>query len=98
MEYITEPKKGAPMLLEKYIGFTLNEMDLVGDAIARTLEKELAKAQKKYEKYLDIQESGEATTRQQTLYFEAEEKYNALNSLVSQLKELINISKGVKLR
>lgn len=98
MKYVTEPKPKAPMLLDKYIGFTLDEMDLVGDAITKTLEKELVKAQKRYEKYLDIQESGEATTRQQTLFFEAEEKYNALDRMVVQLKELRNLSKGVKLR
>lgn len=98
MKYVTEPKPKAPMLLDKYIGFTLDEMDLVGEAITKTLEKELVKAQKRYEKYLDIQESGEATTRQQTLFFEAEEKYNALERMVVQLKELRNLSKGVKLR
>ena len=41
MKYVTEPKPKAPMLLDKYIGFTLDEMDLVGDAITKTLEKEL---------------------------------------------------------
>lgn len=60
MKYVTEPKPKAPMLLDKYIGFTLDEMELVGDAITKALEKELVKAQKRYEKYWSMQESGEA--------------------------------------
>lgn len=60
MKYVTEPKPKAPMLLDKYIGFTLDEMKLVGDAITKALEKELVKAQKRYEKYWSMQESGEA--------------------------------------
>lgn len=98
MKYVTEPKPKAPMLLDKYIGFTLDEMELVGDAITKALEKELVKAQKRYEKYWSMQESGEATARQQDLYFKYEEKYNALDRMVVQLKELRNLSKGVKLR
>lgn len=98
MDYVTISNLKAPMLSDKYIGFTLDEMDLVGDAITKTLEKELVKAQKRYKKYLDIQESGEATTRQHTLFFEVEEKYNALDRMLVQLKELRNLSKGVKLR
>lgn len=98
MKYVTEPKPKAPMLLDKYIGFTLDEMDLVGDAITKALEKELVKAQKRYEKYLSMQESGEATARQQDLYFKYEEKYNDLCRMLEQLKELRDFSKGVKLR
>lgn len=96
MQYITEPNPKVPMLLDKYIGFTLDEMELVGDAITQALDKELIKAQRRYEKYSDIQESGEATTRQQTLLFEAEDRYNTLARLVSQLKELTALYKKTK--
>lgn len=81
------------MLLDKYIGFTFDEMNLVGDAITKTLEKELIKAQNNMINIWIYK-----TTRQQTLFFEAEGKYDALKQMVVQLKELRNLSKGVKLR
>ena len=84
------------MLLDKYIGFTLEEMDLAGEIITKALEKELAKTQKRYEKYLSIQEIGEATTRQQTILYNVEERYNDLDTLVHDLKGLIDFSKKLR--
>ena len=84
------------MLLDKYIGFTLEEMDLAGEIITKALEKELAKTKKRYEKYLSIQEIGEATTRQQTILYNVEQRYNELDTLVHDLKGLIDFSKKLR--
>ena len=84
------------MLLNKYIGFTLEEMDLAGEIITKALEKELAKTKKRYEKYLSIQEIGEATTRQQTILYNVEQRYNELDTLVHDLKGLIDFSKKLR--
>jgi hypothetical protein len=84
------------MLLNKYIGFTLEEMDLAGEIITKALEKELAKTKKRYEKYLSIQEIGEATTRQQTILYNVEQRYNELDTLVHNLKGLIDLSKKLR--
>lgn len=96
MEYVTSPNIKAPMILDKYIGFTLEEMDLAGEIIIKALEKELAKTKKRYEKYLSIQEIGEATTRQQTILYNVEQRYNELDTLVHNLKGLIDLSKKLR--
>lgn len=96
MDFVTTPNIKAPMLLDKYIGFTFEEMDLVGDIIIKALEKDLANTKKRYEKYLGIQESGEATTRQQTILFKVKERYNDLDNLVNDLKKLIDLSKRLR--
>ena len=96
MEYATSPNLKSPMLLDKYIGFTLEEMDLAGEIITKALEKELAKTKKRYEKYLSIQEIGEATTRQQTILYNVEQRYNELDTLVHDLKGLIDFSKKLR--
>lgn len=46
MDYVTQPNLKAPMTLIKYIGFTLDEVDLAGDIIIKALEKETEKAKK----------------------------------------------------
>lgn len=96
MQYVTRPMLKAPTLLDKFIGFTFEEMDLAGDIILKALEKELAKTKKKYDKYLSIQEIGEATTRQQTILYNVEERYNDLDTLVHDLKGLIDFSKKLR--
>ena len=93
MEYVTSPNLKS---LNKYIGFTLEEMDLAGEIITKALEKELAKTKKRYERYLSIQEVGEATTRQQTILYNVEQRYDDLDNLVHDLKELIDFSKKLR--
>lgn len=46
MKYVTEPKPKAPMFLDKYIGFTLDEMNLVGDANHQNTGKRACKGSK----------------------------------------------------
>lgn len=96
MQYVTRPMLKASTLLDKFIGFTFEEMDLAGDIILKALEKELAKTKKKYDKYLSIQEIGEATTRQQIILYNVEQRYNDLDNLVHDLKKLIDFSKRIR--
>lgn len=96
MEYVTRPMLKASTLIDKFIGFTFEEMDLAGDIMLKALEKELARTKKKYDKYLSIQEIGEATTRQQTILYNVEQRYNDLDNLVQDLKELIDFSKRIR--
>lgn len=56
------------------------------------MEASLKKSEKRYEKYRDIHEGGEATTRQQDLMVDAESKMKTLKSVVSTIKELLKIS------
>ena len=56
------------------------------------MEVALKKSEKRYEKYRDIHEGGEATTRQQDLMVDAESKMKTLKSVVSTIKELLKIS------
>lgn len=56
------------------------------------MEAALKKSEKRYEKYRDIHEGGEATTRQQDLMVDAESKMKTLKSVVSTIKELLKIS------
>ena len=98
MDYVTIPNLKAPMLSDKYIGFTLDELDLAGDIIIKALEKENAKAKKKYEKYLGLVEIGEATEKQQTIFWEAEERYRGLDYMVNKFKELRAFTSTIKLR
>lgn len=86
MEIITEPIPGVPGRYVDFLGFNKQELELSGDIIIKALEKELEKAEKKYEYYKDIQESGEATTKQQTMYFEYEEKVNKLADLLTDFR------------
>lgn len=46
-------------------------------------------AREKYYKYLDIQNSGEATTQQQNLLCKYEDEWNAMKSVVKKAEELI---------
>ena len=56
------------------------------------MEKRLKEAEKKYEKYYDIQYSGESTTQQQNLLMKYEEERDALDKIVTYAKDLIEDS------
>ena len=63
----------------RVLGLTANEVSL----LQSLLKKELAKLQKRYDTYLDIHESGEATERQEDALLQAE---NDLRTLTGFLK------------
>ena len=52
-------------------------------------EKRLKEAEKKFEKYNDIHQGGEATERQENLLLKYEEEMYAMESVVDNAKELI---------
>lgn len=54
------------------------------------VEKVLAKAEKRYEHFRDVMDGGEATNRQQTLFFEAEEDRDNLESTKNQMLKYID--------
>lgn len=57
------------------------------------LEAALKKSEKRYEKYKDIHEGGEATTRQEDLLIDAESKMDTLTAVVNTIYELLKIQK-----
>ena len=57
------------------------------------IEAALKKSEKRYEKYRDIHEGGEATTRQQDLMIDAESKMKTLTAVVNTIYELLKIQK-----
>ena len=57
------------------------------------MEAALKKSEKRYEKYRDIHEGGEATTRQQDLMIDAESKMKTLTAVVNTIYELLKIQK-----
>ncbi len=56
----------------------------------------LKKQRKKYEKFKDIQDSGEATLRQQTELSKAEDSVSVLESVLEKAGELIRMETGRK--
>ena len=52
-------------------------------------EKRLKEAEKKFEKYYDIHQGGEATERQEDLLMKYEEEKIAMECVVASAKELI---------
>lgn len=58
-----------------------------------TVEKALKTAKKKYEKYKDIQDGGEATEKQQDKLWQYEEEYDCLIAVDCQIRKYINKDK-----
>lgn len=54
-----------------------------------TIKKALKEAEQKYEKYLDIQEGGEATTKEQNLLCKYEDRVGTLSVILEKAEELI---------
>ena len=55
-----------------------------------TIEKAVKNVEKKYEKYKDIQEGGEATEKQQDKLFQYEEEYECLEAILENMKNFNN--------
>lgn len=53
------------------------------------VDKMVEKARKRYEHFRDVMDGGEATTRQQTLYMEAEEDYENLQHIRDMMHKYI---------
>lgn len=59
-----------------------------------TIKKALKEAKQKYEKYMDIQAGGEATTKEQNLLCKYEERVETLSLILELAEELTKIKEG----
>lgn len=88
MAHIEAVRIGRTCFWDSVLCLTMEECEL----LLPDMEAALKKSEKRYEKYRDIHEGGEATTRQQDLMVDAENKMNTLTSVVNTMKELLKIS------
>lgn len=86
MAYSGESRKGFGSPWQ----FTLCLDDKDCKLLLPLMEKRLKQAEKMYEKYKDIHESGEATTQQDNLMTKFEEEMSTLQKVVMVAKEIIN--------
>ena len=85
MAHIENVRIGRTCFSESMLCLTMEECEL----LLPDLEASLKKSKKRYEKYKDIHEGGEATTRQQDLMIDAESKMNTLVAVINTMKELL---------
>lgn len=85
MSYIDNTRRNIGSPFEQTVCLTQEECKILLPFFQRT-HKEL---QTKYEKYMDIQEGGEATERQQNLLYKYEDEMKHLESVLSSIKELL---------
>lgn len=88
MAHIEAVRIGRTCFWDSVLCLTMEKCEL----LLPDMEAALKKSEKRYEKYRDIHEGGEATTRQQDLMVDAENKMNTLTSVVNTMKELLKIS------
>lgn len=89
MAFTGESRKECTGPWSMYLCLTASECK----SLLPVVEKVLAKAEKRYEHFRDVMDGGEATTRQQTLYMEAEEnKYNLEYMKMAMLNYIDNYS------
>jgi hypothetical protein len=85
MSYIGESRKGADSPWELVL--CLDESDC--KLLLKAAEKIAIRAQKNYEKWRDIHEGGEMTTRQETAFMNAEEAREDADILFSNIKAFL---------
>ena len=88
MAHIEAVRIGRTCFWDSVLCLTMEECE----RLLPDMEAALKKSEKRYEKYRDIHEGGEATTRQQDLMVDAENKMKTLTSVVNTMKELLKIS------
>ena len=81
----TRPYYGKP--LEYTLCLTVDECKKLMPVMKTALKRQ----QKLYDKYRDIQDGGEATTRQQTTLVDAETGVNHLEDAIEKAQELIKL-------
>ena len=90
MAHIEAVRIGRTCFWDSVLCLTMEECE----RLLPDMEAALKKSEKRYEKYRDIHEGGEATTRQQDLMVDAENKMKTLTSVVNTMKELLKISEA----
>ena len=86
MAYLDNTRANSARAYELTLCLTAKECRLLP-----LMNKALKSAEKRREKYLDILEGGEATTRQQDCFFDADDKVDTLKSVIAESEELIRI-------
>lgn len=89
MAHIESIRIGRTCFWETALCLTMEECE----QLLPDMEAALKKSEKRYEKYRDIHEGGEATTRQQDLMIDAESKMKTLTAVVNTIYELLKIQK-----
>lgn len=85
MSYIGESRKGANRPWESVLCLEKEDCQL----ILKAVQKIAISVQKNYEKWKDIHEGGEMTTRQETTFMEAEEKWETADVLFDNIKAFL---------
>lgn len=86
MSYIGESRKGADRPWESVLCLEKEDCQLLLNAA----EKIAIRTQKNYEKWRDIHDGGEMTTRQETSFMKAEEAMEDANALLNNIKAFLN--------
>lgn len=76
MKWVNEPGEAFPML-----AFTKSEAKMLVDILSGKARNDICR---KYEKYKDIYESGEATDKQCDLMFKYEDQLDLINEITSE--------------
>lgn len=87
MAYLDNTRANSARAYELTLCLTAKECRLLLPLMNRALKS----AEKRREKYRDILEGGEATTRQQDCFFDADDKVDTLKSVIAESEELIKI-------
>lgn len=85
MSYIGESRKGADRPWESVLCLEKEDCQL----ILKAVEKIANRVQKNYEKWRDIHDGGEMTTRQETIFMKAEEARENADALVGNIKTFL---------
>lgn len=86
MAYVDTTRRGSWYAYESTL--CLNESEV--RMMLPQMKKACRRAEEMYWKYMDIQQSGEATTAQQNLLTKYEDEYNALKHLIEEAEAFIS--------
>ena len=89
MAYLDNTRTGFGTSYRLTVCLTAEECELLIPLVANVLKREI----KRYEKYKDIHDIGEATVRQQNLLCKAENNVNSLEDILVKFEELIKANK-----
>lgn len=90
MKTIIEPDRYNDLL---YYALSENEMKLLSPLMRKTLEREIEKLSRRYEKYKGIHESGEATEKQQDRLIKIEDELDTITKFHDVLQRIQERSK-----
>lgn len=89
MAFIGESREGKDSSWKMYVCLDLKECEMIMDAVGKSVGRRL----KSYEYYKDILEGGEATSKQEDKYAEAEENFDAILSVHETICRFVSIYK-----